>query len=195
MKIENKEYYHVHRQQNNPHSSRWNVGSTISFGDEENLFNTLFNSFFVELQTTPIIATSSLSVQNVSEHLKNTILRYSMYVREEIFEEVRKNKFPNRPSRKTGIWVCEENQVNGWLHAIGNEFQNNDRVFKVLLSGEIHKADEKWVRMDGSLHPFCKIREKAHKYWQDDHSQYENPEFLFQGEVYIASDVTADYQR
>ena len=160
MKIDNKEYYHVHRQQNNPHSSRWNVGSTISFGDEENLFNTLFNSLFAEPRIISIVDAFSFRVQDCLEQAKNVVQEYALYVREEIFEEVRKNKFPNRPSRKTGIWVCEENQVNGWLHAIGNEFQNNDRVFKVLLSGEIHKADEKWVRMDGSLHPFCKIREK-----------------------------------
>ena len=80
------------------------------------------------------------------------------------------------------------------MQAIGSELLNNDRVFKVSLSGIIHKADEQYVRMGGGLHSFDNLRELARNYWND-HEQYENPEFLFRGEVHIVSDVTADYQR
>ena len=95
MNIENKEYYHVHRLQDNPHASQWSVGNKICIGGEENLFNAHYISYFVNPQIAPVILEGSLYVQNVLEQLKNVVNEYSLYVREEIFEEVRKTEFPH----------------------------------------------------------------------------------------------------
>ncbi len=118
--------------------------------------------------------------RDMLEEALSIIKEQSMFIRETIFEEVRANYFPELPSRKTCIWVCTKNAVPYWW---GN-LRGHKRIYKLLLTGVLHKADPKHLINDTLSHN--EIRSNAFNYWtgSDGYNPLEE-ELLFEGVIKV----------
>ena len=115
LHVKNKEFFHIHRI--GPWSNQWEVGKTIFRGNKElNFFNQFYNekcplymgldgklypgdqaiSYF--LSQSPEYRQQNLG--NILKHADTVIREQAIFIREEIFEEVRKNYFPHLPSSR-----------------------------------------------------------------------------------------------
>ena len=109
----------------------------------------------------------------------------SMFIREEIFEEVRQNYFPQLPCRKTCIWVCTKEAIPFWWKTLGASKQ---KILKLNLTGSLYVADQRHLIADTFRHD--DFRAKAFEYWTgSDGIQLEDQEVLFEGII----DVLEEY--
>ncbi|MBP3836570.1 MAG: DUF2441 domain-containing protein [Pyramidobacter sp.] len=124
---------------------------------------------------------------NLPVQLSEFIRELTACLREEIFEDVRKSQFPDRPSRKTCLYVCDESKVNYWkeqLSAPGVSLT----TFRLSLTGTIFRADERYVHLDEYGTEF--FRKNAEKYWQGvQGNDNADEEILFWGKAKIIDAV------
>lgn len=76
----------------------------------------------------------------------DVLLTYMKFINEIIFERVRVNKFGHSPSRTNCIWLCKEKDIGKWLKMLKG--QRKIKVFRVSATGEIHKVDGSWIKVD-----------------------------------------------
>ena len=113
---------------------------------------------------------------------KNKIYGLSLKNREEALEEVRKEKYPNLPSRYHCIWVCDEKSLDFWL----KKLNENSTIYKLLLNGELFKSSDSFLPEDGETKK--KQKSEADKYWNPvfiNDDEEKTAEYLFQGKVKI----------
>ncbi|MFZ5968398.1 MAG: DUF2441 domain-containing protein [Bacillota bacterium] len=196
MHIKDQEFFHIHRI--GEWSTRWNVNSIIYWGQKEiNNFNRFYdmNGLITNLTNgngnmygRSALQNFLLQPQSFQEVNYNNMLKIalqivkeqSIYIRETIFEEVRMNYFPQLPSRKTCIWVCEKESIPYWWNIIGGQ----KKIFKLQLTGVLHKADQKYLINDTL--PHNEIRAHAFNYWTGaDGSNSIEEELLFEGIIKI----------
>jgi len=116
-----------------------------------------------------------------------------LFVRETIFEEVREKHFASLPSRKTCIWVSEENAVSYWWKTLSSNGQNNYKILKLNLSGSIHRADQQYLSW--GTFSLNQLRYNAFKYWAgSDGSNPIEEELLFEGNIEVIDEVMRPYQ-
>lgn len=196
MQVKEEIYYHIQRTGTWP--GLWQGNSIIYWGQKElNNFNKFYdNHGFVTNLTNGngymhgrkalrnfLKQPESFQIQNYREIIKQalTIIKEQcIFTRETIFEEVRANYFPKLPSRKTCIWVCKKEAVNYWWDTL----EGNKKIFKMQVTGVIHKAEEKHLICDTLSHN--EIRANAFSYWTG--SEGSNPmeeEILFEGVIKI----------
>jgi len=199
MEVKNVEYFHIHRI--GQHTPLWTVGSRINwvqkrnnlFYDHYNQNGLFYNDGTAALpfrQALDRFFAGSLEYQN-TEAIK--LLRaaqqvtksQSMYIREEIFEEVRTNYFPHLPCRKTCIWVCSKEALEFWWGALDFE---NKKILKLNLTGSLYVADQRHLMADTFRHD--DHRANAFQYWTgSDQIDLKDQEVLFEGII----DVTEEY--
>lgn len=101
---------------------------------------------------------------------------------ESIFEQVRKEKYPNRPSRIGARFVCPA--LEG--------FCSWSPVYKVLVEGKTFIADAEMYTMAIELlekgAPKERIRSLADQYWKYDHKGH-SQEVVVQGKVTVLYQV------
>ncbi|MED4403252.1 DUF2441 domain-containing protein [Metabacillus fastidiosus] len=162
--VEDRVFYHIYRKVSwNPYSM-WELGHTYFIGKERNPFIKYYD------------LTDCVYNQNDNQSLISAIRHYQIYVREQIFEEVRKEFFPNMPSRFKGLWVIEEDikTLNYWWKVFGE----SGTIIKLILNGKIHRGNEQYLQLTGREADF--IRQQAFKYWSG--SKGLNPnEVVFEG--------------
>ena len=110
------------------------------------------------------------------------IRNLSLKNREEALEEIRKEKYPNLPSRYHCIWVCDEKSLDFWI----TKLRKDSIIYKVELNGELFKSSDSFLPEDGEKKENQKIQ--ADKYWNPvftDNDQEKTAEYLFQGKVKI----------
>lgn len=110
------------------------------------------------------------------------IRNLSLKNREEALEEIRKEKYPNLPSRYHCIWVCDEKSLDFWI----TKLRKDVTIYKLLLNGELFKSSDSFLPEDGEKKENQKI--EADKYWNPvftDDDQERTAEYLFQGKVII----------
>lgn len=103
--------------------------------------------------------------------------------REEIFESVRKNNFPKKPSRYEGIFLCESEQN------LSDFLQGNNRVLDLIY--EVELADPSATVHRGCLshldfaarEDLSTLTRKANDYWNA--QQVHVPEILVESSVKI----------
>lgn len=202
MHIKNETYFHIHRI--GPWSDRWKVGSTIFWGQKEiNNFNRWYDNnvlakdfndgagmFSAKAALNKFLSFQRDYQNNNYEGIINfayeVINEQSMFIRESLFEEVRKNYFPNLPSRKTCIWICEENAVEYWWKRLHGD-KINHKILQIEVTGTLHKADQKHLINDTLSHN--KIRTNAFNYWTgtDGNNPLEE-ELLFEGVIKVLNE-------
>jgi hypothetical protein len=125
--------------------------------------------------------------EKTTEELIKVLNDYLLLVREWIFEEVRKEFFPNLPSRQRCLWVIpdDEKAIQYWWNEMGKE----GKLLKLELTGKIHQTNQQCLAQ--TTQSLNEIRMKAFKYWAGasgiDSSQ---DEYLFEGFVKVLESIT-----
>lgn len=202
-----KTYYHI----NKDNTCNWKVGDEIDLSNKENYYWQTFaeTGELIEINGEKFdvyqIATNAFDVyirryppptKMMSYHfdplrtLKETIdsLGNSLKtVRELSFELVRKEFYPELPSRQKCIWIIpdDEKSLEFWKNVIENK---NKRIFKITVNGKIHRAAHKWLI--GGTFSLNKWASLAHSYWKGEESGGIEDEILFEGKIKIIEEIT-----
>lgn len=118
----------------------------------------------------------------------NIIKQLNILKRELILEQIRQQYYPELPSRKHSIWLCDGKQVDYWNEILSED--NNIMLFKVLITGNLFKSSEAFMPQDISTYGE-NIRE-AEQYWNpkfETEDQENRAEYLFQGKLKILKKV------
>lgn len=134
MYVKDKEFYHIHRV--NRHSPFWMPGNQIDITNKQpNEFNAFYSRFsrtfvvnertlFPNQLTQELMSIRSyLTIDQLWEAIvfyKDVVADYAIYLREQVFEEVRLQYFSNLPSRRTGIWVFAQESEQYWCSTLNN---------------------------------------------------------------------------
>lgn len=118
---------------------------------------------------------------------------YLLFMRERIFENVRRNSFPALPSRLKCLWVIEDNgNINEAINYWWNELSRNGQLIKLELNGNLFQSDEKYLQL--KLESVESMKSKAESYWQgklgDDPTYYE---CLFIGKAKVLEVTRKNY--
>jgi hypothetical protein len=108
-------------------------------------------------------------------------------IRELIFETVRKEFYPELPSRHNCIWLTADDKLSleFWKNLV---YGNNKRIFRVETEGTIHRAANKWL-VTGTM-PLKEINSMAHNYWKANDVGGFDDEILFIGKLKIMEELT-----
>lgn len=185
MKVKGKTLYHISR------ANTWQIGDTITAGQQYNPFwkNCIDFSPYVSVNghKMPIfemfdsVSTFDVTQQNIDflyQNLKTVSKETSFYIREQVFETVRINSFPNLPSRQKCLWVTDYDQISYWK----TMSQNMQRYLLTLeLDGELFCGDDRWLTAD--TFSSVEYADRAMHYWSGDMSLSPRKEYLFYGQA------------
>lgn len=173
--VENQTFYHIYREVSWNHSPMWKLGKTYFIGKEENPFIKYYDN--VDCQY----------VHGDIQSMTEAIQYYQRYTREQIFEEVRREFFPNLPSRLRCLWVIKDDIdiLKYWWELFGK----SGLIMKVSLTGKIHTGSEEYLRISGKNFDF--LRQQAFKYWAGTAGLNEiEQEAIFEGFVRVIEFVS-----
>lgn len=198
QRVNDAVFYHLHK--SGFHDDQWFAGNEITF-DGKNLNPYYYNCAFFKAdfrlygQNHPLQALSALTEEltrtnypleitelvTLPARLSAIITELTVALREEVFEDVRKTQFPDRPSRKTCLFVCDKSKIKSWKDELG---ATSVSPFRLSLTGTIFRTNARYV--DLNEYGTNYYRECAVKYWQGvqgDNNDYE--EILFHGKAKI----------
>ena len=183
MNVENKIMYHISRENN------WNIGDVLIAGKQENQFwsickdyskmvrvNGVEMSIFQMIDQVPNFEVTQNNITFLYQNLKDISKEMAFYIREQIFEDIRRNYYPLLPSRQKCLWVCEEDQLAYWK-TMKEDCQRS--LLTLELTGELFCGDDRWLAAD----TFSSVTyaERAKHYWAGEMSSAPRKEFLFYG--------------
>ncbi|MEK3917222.1 DUF2441 domain-containing protein [Paenibacillus sp. FSL H7-0331] len=159
--IESAEYYHIQRNKRWGEKDNWEIGDEIEVGTMQNKlmesrFNTDYNmnpeldfkSEFMRLRNKQLDQIDIHYLEDMSGEWREYITK----TREYIFEIERIQINSNLPSRFRCLFVTDLNGLTYWKPLLGNT--QNPTIYKLSLSGRIHKANEKFVRLNTNSQDF-----------------------------------------
>ena len=113
---------------------------------------------------------------------------YSTLQRELVLEEVRKRFFPELPSRKNALYLCDHNQLEHWKDELTIKGKNID-LFKVEVTGNLFKSSD--ILLPDNGESINTMFEQAKKYWEADLTDIsdEKSEYLFSGKVKVLEKI------
>lgn len=168
--VENQIFYHVQRgRQNVSH-----VGDILKSGINENDFLGFYRTF---------------DLNNVAPQTALAELR--RYLREQIFENVRKTQFPDLPSRFYCLWIIPDSPILNesltfWIPRVVGNINDTFRVLKLSCTGHVHYACEEYLALEkcNTLQATC---DNAVHYWRGDNVIIGSPqvEALFYGDALV----------
>ena len=187
----------------------WEVGATYVVGPTFNPYFDFFNRYWgtraglaealrlVEELTNVGQSNTEATVgveQTVSwlRTIVDDLWKQSDLVRELVFEDVRRQHFPEHPSRQRCIWVVPPTaeSITYWQ----NRSQGQKRWFRVRLTGKIHAASDAWLK--GDTISLNQLREIAWKYWSGlPGDKVDQDELLFEGIVEVIAEIGADEEQ
>lgn len=199
-------YYHIN---NNPDCD-WKVGDEIFLGVEDNYMWRTFaeKGDFIELNgkkySSDMVARHAFDVYtgqqpaplqmkgyhfNLIYTLKETMdsLGNSLrIIRELAFESIRKEFYPELPSRHKCIWLIPDNEqsFSFWKNTLPGK---NQRIFKIAVDGKTHRAAQKWLI--GGTFSLNETKSKAHSYWKGEDAGNIEDEVLFTGRIRILEEL------
>lgn len=174
MNIVKEHYFHIQR------IKTWDINSELLIGLDK-------NNFIKELEKERKILVNGLSQRDIEidteKQKANYFSDYHMYVRENVFESIRIELFPEKPSRMKGLWVCDKENLDYWLKKL-----DNGSVFEIELTGKIHKANAINLSSDGAILSRKQYEEQALRYWSGVNTDLRvGLEFLFTGSLKVIS--------
>lgn len=145
-----------------------NDGVVVSFWDIMKMFRT------------SRIEASQEVVDFLYEQLSKISTKYAFYVREQVFETVRKECFPLLPSRKKCLWLTDKENLGFWA-TIDDNTQRS--LLELEVYGEVFCADEHWLAANTfSSHEY---EDRAKHYWKGEMSEKPRLEYLLYGQAKI----------
>lgn len=190
--IQEEEFYHIQAMKHYNTLPSWKKDETHFIGEKKNPFFGYYDNYAHNVRNPinntsyPLNVISNWVVKHNTEglaipeelklfyhcnpvqtmcELHDCVTHYTMLVRELVFEEVRKDFFPQLPSRQKGIWVIPINEstsetVKYWWSQVSN---GNSQIIKLRLTGKIHQASSEWLT--ARVLPLDVIKQNAFKYW------------------------------
>ncbi len=115
---------------------------------------------------------TTLTIGAYGERIRRTDFieqNYAVHIKEEVFEMIRAQHYPQAPSRFNAVFLFPEYSIAKEFYA--NSFNYQHYVYEVeVLSTKAFVAEMDLLKCDGM--PFQVIASNAHKYWQ----QVQHPE-------------------
>ena len=203
MKVENKEMYHYHHI--HLFKEIWVPGNELIVDDN---FKTSFLNILKYYSSAVNTVTGNKNAFNrtIEKYLeedqdketyimllkeaRRIISGANMFTREMALEEIRKQKYPDLPSRKHSIWVCDEKGLDFWKKQLISEEHDNLDLYKVSLTGNLFKSSDSFLPDD--YYTYENMLKCADEYWNpkfENEVQEEKAEYLFQGKVKILEKV------
>jgi hypothetical protein len=177
-----KIFYHIHRLADrrgcaNKYSKQWIVGNKFLFEDEtffrsNLLFDRIFHLHVDRNIQQDLFYDMFLEIANSTNKNKGVLIKklsknctssnHLQFIREIFFEGIRIHIDKSLPSRLTGIWLTDYDNLESWNDYFTKE-QLPYKVFEVTHFGRSHFADSRWIT-DISL-DFTHLTEAAISYW------------------------------
>lgn len=182
-------------------NKEFKVGDIITFGDEHNgqldkVFNLNFN-----LNGKPI---HEVGFENVNKglfknkelivNMSKALSNYDFILREFALEEVRKEKFPNLPSRFSCMFLSDTEEVclQNYKDFISRDKNKTYQAIKVKVTGQAHFVKDFGISRLGLS--YNEYKQLAEKYWsQNQNSKAPTKEILFSGKVEIV-EILEEYK-
>jgi len=108
-----------------------------------------------------------------------------------VFETVRKENFPELPSRKSCLFLTSKEYLKKWNKVLTKNDPKRKRdinLYKLNVTGIMHKADCRWYE-DLDIEEHQKYVDNAQEYWSGNimnHSKISfKEEILFQGKIKV----------
>lgn len=187
MRVQNRVMLHISRE------NKWKIGDTLTSGLKENPFWLFCKNYSpivtVNQQMMPLFkmfdqfSTFDVTQGNIEflyQNLKSISKEVAFYIREQVFEEVRKEHFPYLPSRQKCLWVTEEEQLPYWKTMADNEQRY---LLTLELNGDLFCGDAYWLTAD--TFSSIEYEKRANHYWSGKLSTIELKEYLFNGDAII----------
>ncbi|XUA17448.1 DUF2441 domain-containing protein [Citrobacter sp. OP27] len=126
---------------------------------------------------------TGMSQQDIATRGHYLAMHFCKYTRELIWESVRREHFPDKPSRQKCLWVCHGIENLEYWKPHLNVDQSNLRVYRVALDGNTHEASNEYLMNDDI--PYEQAIKMAHRYWNGEISNPVAKETLFEGDMKI----------
>lgn len=191
MKVQNKVLYHISRENN------WNVGDKITSGESENPFwNFCKNyspSYLVNGQPVPIFkifeqfSNFDVTQDNITflyQVIKDVSKETAFCIREHVFEYIRKEFYPQLPSRQKCLWLTDADQLSYWKTMADNTKRS---VLTLELKGDLFCGDDNWLTAD--TFSSVEYENRAKHYWAGEMTESSRKEYLFYGQA-LVTDIT-----
>lgn len=212
MEVKDRVMYHFHKK--NIHDEMWHDGSEITVDDNfdghllkiSSEFNTNVNGnsfekylrIFLDKEKSKSIFEGIISSYNKRKELlellelaRDIIWDTNIFKREMALEEVRKKHFPNLPSRRHCIWVCDDKAKDFWSRSLvpAHISSHTLSLFEVSLTGKLFKSAENLLPGDNLSYEEC--LDASFNYWNPDQSKIdeERAEYLFNGKLKVLKNV------
>lgn len=171
----------------------WKIGDTIIAGKQENPFwlacknysprievNEETISMFTMFDKYPQLDLTQDTLNYIYQLLKNVSKEMAFYIREQVFEDVRKEFYPKLPSRQKCLWLSDEDGLSYWRTMTIGEQQY---LLTLELDGNIFCGDEYWLKADTLSS--IEYANRAKHYWSGDMTNRSVKEYLFYGQAII----------
>lgn len=165
------ELYHIRK------NGTLEIGQIIKSGES-------YNGYYGIYENGP-----ELPLINDIQRLKEISTYYWHFFRETILEEVRKEKYPEYPSRQTGLFLTDVRSLENWLSVLG---YTNYQLVSMKLNGKLHACDATLI----DIHPNNKavVRELANRYWNGEIVDgSKKVEYIFEGTAEVTKIHTLNY--
>lgn len=154
--VSNEIFYHIQKIKPENDSNKFIVGKEYTIGSKNNPFFDYFYHF---------------GFPNAIDcaQMKQLILDYQLFAREILFEEVRRESYPDKPSRQKCLWLIPntpklKEAIDFWLTQIFfNEEAKPVEILKLSCTGNVFLANQCYLQ--NYFGHFTKYKENAHKYW------------------------------
>ena len=111
-----------------------------------------------------------------------------IFMREIALEEVRRQQYPNLPSRRHSIWLCDENGIDFWKDQISHSGQIPVDLYKVMVTGNLFQSSDEFL--PNNYTNFETKLKEANNYWTAENIKEEHKmEYLFQGKLKILEKI------
>jgi hypothetical protein len=128
------------------------------------------------------LANSRLTA-DVFGFLTSAIGEMGMFLRELVFEEVRRDKYPGLPSRRKCTFLCNEQTVTYWGGWFG-DIPASRALFEVSCTGKIHEGHQ--GHLDSDSMNYAEYVKNALAYWSGEDTKEPTPtEIIFEGKMEI----------
>lgn len=121
---------------------------------------------------------------DIAKLAANSLRHYVKYVRELTWEEIRRNEFPDLPSRQRCLWLIpSKDKIPFWMNKLLGGNSTEFQILRVSAQGKIHSASEALLMSDSQSH--TKTIKDAQKYWLGHIDDPETEEVIFEGKITV----------
>ena len=184
MRVEKEIYYHA------------NSGDKVSIGDilifNSNTHNKMYDEVFNKEYKLNNMDANELLINKKKNNdlnfsieefklLLSTVNNDAFVMRELALEEVRKEKYPNYPSRLNCLYVTKDKQdALEWTNILKRNHKECKQILTLELTGDLYTFDGNLMRRQNVSYE--EQLKRAEEYWN---STSDNPEYLFYGEAKV----------